>query len=183
MSIHHCYRTAEFKADLLSSNSTQANMGLPTDEREVLTTISPTTNQPIVTRHGLNSAELNALGHRAREAQARLRKLSLSQRQGIVAKALASLPDSRDVLGQDLTKQMGRPTAYTPGEIDTAVKRGEYCLRISSDAMSDTPGDEQRGFRRYIRKEPVGVVLIVFAWNASGSILREPETIVLTEGR
>lgn len=60
---------------------------------------------------------------------------------------------------------MGRPIAYTAKEITTAVARGEYLLKISSDALKDTEGEPQQGFKRYIRKAPIGPVLILFAWN------------------
>jgi acyl-CoA reductase-like NAD-dependent aldehyde dehydrogenase len=60
---------------------------------------------------------------------------------------------------------MGRPIAYTEKEITTAVARGEYMLKISSQALADTPGEEEEGFKRWIRKVPVGPVLVLFAWN------------------
>lgn len=60
---------------------------------------------------------------------------------------------------------MGRPICYTAKEIETMVRRGEYLLSISSEALTDVPGVPELGFTRFIRKEPVGVVLIIFAWN------------------
>ena len=63
---------------------------------------------------------------------------------------------------------MGRPIAYTGIEIDTAVKRGEYLDRIASETLGeDVAGDSEQGFKRFIRKEPIGVVLTIFAWNVS----------------
>lgn len=63
--------------------------------------------------------------------------------------------------------QMGRPIAFTPGEITTAIKRADYLVKISGDALADTDGDAEKGFKRFIRKVPVGPVLIIFAWNVS----------------
>jgi acyl-CoA reductase-like NAD-dependent aldehyde dehydrogenase len=62
---------------------------------------------------------------------------------------------------------MGRPIAYTAKEVATAVKRGEYLLKVSTEVLVDTPGEEEEGFRRWIRKEPLGPVLVVFTWNVS----------------
>lgn len=45
------------------------------------------------------------------------------------------------------------------------VKRGEHLLSISSECLADVPGVPEPGFKRFIRKEPVGVVLVIFAWN------------------
>jgi len=69
------------------------------------------------------------------------------------------------VLAKELTEQIGRPIAYTAKEVTTAVKRGEYLLKISEDTLKDTDGEAEKGFKRFIRKVPVGPVLILFAWN------------------
>ncbi|KAK1044278.1 hypothetical protein LTS16_007360 [Friedmanniomyces endolithicus] len=133
--------------------------------QETLTTISPTTNQPILTRHGPTSVDLAALPQRAQTAFLKYRQTPLPTRQKIVRKALQLLNDHQEELARELTEQMGRPIAYTAKEITTAVARGEYMLKISSDALADTPGEPQEGFKRYIRKVPLGPVLVLFAWN------------------
>lgn len=139
---------------------------------EVLTTISPTTNKPILTRHGLSESELQQLPVAATEAFSGYRKTQLSQRQQIVSRALDIMEREKAVLARELTEQMGRPIAYTAKEISTAVVRARYLLRISADALKVTPGDPEDGFKRYIKKEPVGVVLIIFAWNVGGLLWR-----------
>lgn len=132
---------------------------------EIITTISPTTNKPIVTRNGVSAAELESLPTVAAEAFLKFRKTSFSERKVIVNKALQILGSKQDELAKELTEQMGRPIAYTAKEIATAVKRGEYLLKISEDALKDTDGELEKGFKRFIRKVPVGPVLIIFAWN------------------
>jgi len=132
---------------------------------ETITTISPTTNKPIVTREGVADAELGAIPKRAEKAFLSFRRTSLAERQAIVKKALQLLRERQDELAKELTEQMGRPIAYAAKEITTAVARGEYMLKISEEALSDTPGEQESGFKRYIRKLPVGPVLVLFAWN------------------
>lgn len=134
---------------------------------ETITTISPITNEAIVTRTGISPSEVEQLPITATEAFAKFKKTSLSDRQDIVRKALKLLHDKQDVLAKELTEQMGRPIAYTAKEVATAVKRGEYLLKISEDALKDTEGEEEKGFKRFIRKVPVGPVLVLFAWNVS----------------
>jgi acyl-CoA reductase-like NAD-dependent aldehyde dehydrogenase len=134
---------------------------------ESITTISPVTNKPILTRNGLSESELAALPAVATEAFQSWRKTSLQQRQSIVERALDLLEKQQDELAGELTEQMGRPIAYTAKEITTAVARGRYLLKISDDALSDTPGEVEKGFKRYIKKVPLGPVLILFAWNVS----------------
>ncbi|KAL8830778.1 MAG: hypothetical protein Q9170_005583 [Blastenia crenularia] len=132
---------------------------------ETITTISPATNAPVLTRNGLADSEIALLPTTATKAFNIYRLTSLQQRKAIVAKALQLLKNRQDVLARELAEQMGRPIAYGAKEITTAVARGEYLLKISEDVLKDTEGEPEDGFIRYIRKIPVGPVLILFAWN------------------
>jgi len=134
---------------------------------EILTTISPTTNKPVVSRNGLSDADIALLPEIASKAFESYRRTSLSERQAIVRRALQLIDEKQDELAKELTEQMGRPIAYAPKEITTAVKRAEYLLKISGDALRDTDGEPEKGFKRFIRKVPVGPVLVIFAWNVS----------------
>jgi acyl-CoA reductase-like NAD-dependent aldehyde dehydrogenase len=132
---------------------------------ETITTISPISNKPILTRSGLSDADVKSIPEDAEKAFHSYRRISLSERQRIVKKALELLSERQDELAKEITEQMGRPIAYTPKEITTAVARGEYLAKISEEALKDTDGEAEKGFKRYIRKVPVGPVLILFPWN------------------
>ncbi|KXX72879.1 putative betaine aldehyde dehydrogenase [Madurella mycetomatis] len=132
---------------------------------EVITTISPTTDEPIFTRNGISAEELKELPDIAVQAFGSWRGTPLHQRQEIIKKALKVLEKKQDELATELTVQMGRPIAYTAKEVTTAIKRADYLLKISDDVLNDTPGEAEAGFKRFIRKVPVGPVLIIFAWN------------------
>ena len=126
------------------------------------------TNQPILNRNGLLESQLQQLPVTAMEAFLAYRRTSLSERQRIILNALAIMRSEQDLLARELTEQMGRPIAYTAKEITTAIARAEYLVRISDAALERTPGEPENGFKRYIKKEPLGVVLIIFAWNVGG---------------
>jgi acyl-CoA reductase-like NAD-dependent aldehyde dehydrogenase len=138
---------------------------------EILTTISPITNKSILTRNGITDEEIKLLPAQAISAFQAFRKTTLAERRATVKKALEILASKQDEYGIELTEQMGRPIAYTAKEVATAVKRGEYLLKISEDALKDTDGEAEKGFKRFIRKVPVGPVLILFAWNVRSSSL------------
>lgn len=147
---------------------------------EKITTISPITNKPILTRNGLSDADIQAIPEAAARAFESFRRTSLAERQQIVKKALKLLNERQDALGKELTEQMGRPITYTPKEVTTAVARGEYLLKISDETLKDTPGEAEKGFKRYIRKVPLGPVLILFPWNVRQSCLVY-EPLLITE--
>jgi acyl-CoA reductase-like NAD-dependent aldehyde dehydrogenase len=139
---------------------------------ETLTTISPSTNFPVVTRRAASFEQLLRMPGVAQAAfRSFSRSTTLEQRQEIVAHALRLLEERKHVLARELTDQMGRPISYTPGEIVTAVKRGNYLNRVSSSILGEAgivPGDAEDGFKRYVKRQPVGVVLIILAWNVRG---------------
>ncbi|KAI1132397.1 aldehyde dehydrogenase [Nemania abortiva] len=132
---------------------------------ETITTISPTTNEPILTRNGVSASELEQIPTVAAEAFKTWRETSLTDRTIIVKKALELLEKQKDQLAEEITVQMGRPIAYTAGEIATAIKRANYMVKISEETLKDTEGEAEKGFKRFIRKVPVGPVLVIFAWN------------------
>ncbi|KEQ72902.1 betaine aldehyde dehydrogenase 2 [Aureobasidium namibiae CBS 147.97] len=132
---------------------------------ETITTISPITNKGIIERKGLSDSELSDLASRSAEAFKSYKKTSLEDRKNYVKKALEVITSKQDELAKEITEQMGRPIAYTAVEVKTAVARGEYLLKIAEDALSDTPGEPQEGFRRFVRKVPLGPVLVLFPWN------------------
>lgn len=136
---------------------------------DTITTISPATNQPIITRKEISPAELQRIPEQAQEAfRSFSQSTTLKQRQDIVARALDILDRKKDVLAREITEQMGRPITYTPVEVNTAIKRCHYLNRISEEVLGEkgvVDGEPEAGFRRFIKRKPVGVVLILFAWN------------------
>ncbi|UKZ47363.1 hypothetical protein TrVGV298_001581 [Trichoderma virens] len=132
---------------------------------EVINTISPNTNEVVITRNGASPADLELLPKVATEAFLKFRNTTLQERQDIVRRFLDALAKQQDDLALELTTQMGRPIAYTAKEVTTAIKRAEYLLKISSTVLQDAEGEAEQGFKRFIRRAPVGPVLIIFAWN------------------
>lgn len=91
--------------------------------------------------------------------------IPLAKRREIVVKALAIIQERKMELGRELSEQMGRPVSFSHKEIETMQKRADYLLDIAEEALSPLPGRTEPGFRRCIKKIPVGPTLIVFAWN------------------
>lgn len=126
---------------------------------EPITTISPITGKPLLIRQGLSVSEIPSLISASKKAFSTFRHTHpLKKRQEIVRKALDILSSRADELAKELTAQMGRPIAYTAKEVSTAVMRAEYLLKISDEVLSDSAGEAQEGFKRFIRKEPLGPV-------------------------
>ena len=53
-----------------------------------------------------------------------------------------------------------------PGEVRGTLDRADYMLSIAEKSLKDVPltDTDKPGFRRYIRRDPLGVVLVVAPW-------------------
>jgi acyl-CoA reductase-like NAD-dependent aldehyde dehydrogenase len=92
--------------------------------------------------------------------------LPLSDRQAVIARFIDHFLTDRDSIAKELSQLIGRPHLQCNGEIKGFEQRARYLLRISRDALKDiTPPDDIPGFKRYIKRESLGVVLIISAWN------------------
>jgi acyl-CoA reductase-like NAD-dependent aldehyde dehydrogenase len=60
---------------------------------------------------------------------------------------------------------MGRPIRHTPGEVDGFEKRARYMISIAEEALADVVLPAIEGYTRFIKRTPVGVVLVVAPWN------------------
>ena len=49
---------------------------------------------------------------------------------------------------------------YAEGEVDSFAERSKYMISISDTALSKIAVPKKEGFDRYIKREPVGVVLV-----------------------
>jgi acyl-CoA reductase-like NAD-dependent aldehyde dehydrogenase len=71
----------------------------------------------------------------------------------------------RDELAAEITWQMGRPIAQSPGEIRGLEERARYMLEVAPRALADRMSEPKTGFTRFIRHEPLGLVFVIAPWN------------------
>ncbi|KAF9114122.1 hypothetical protein BGX27_000101 [Mortierella sp. AM989] len=115
-----------------------------------------------------SSEQVQATVERATQAQKAWKKVPLKQRVETGRRFLEVFGTRKDELAKELTMQMGRPLRYTPGEIKGTQDRGKYMVDVAEEALKDVEIHEaglEGKFKRFIRKEPVGVVLIIAPWN------------------
>ncbi|WP_250655414.1 aldehyde dehydrogenase family protein [Alkalimarinus coralli] len=114
----------------------------------------------------LASAELIAAAvDRASAAQQSWRQVSLKERAACCHKAIDYFIQHQEEVAQEITLQMGRPIQYAAGEIKGLEERGRYMIDIAESALSDQLVEEKAGFNRFIRQEPLGVVVTIAPWN------------------
>ncbi|THH00957.1 hypothetical protein EW145_g7004 [Phellinidium pouzarii] len=134
---------------------------------ETQTTIAPHTQAPLVTRIYPTEFELDALIRTAADAQKSWNRVSLDERISKGYKFIDEFKKMQDEFPLELTQQMGRPVSQTPGELRGMLSRAEYMLSIAASSLALVPltDTDLPGFRRFIARVPLGVVLVIAPWN------------------
>jgi acyl-CoA reductase-like NAD-dependent aldehyde dehydrogenase len=71
-----------------------------------------------------------------------------------------------DTLAEELTWQIGRPLSQSPGELKRGFhERAMHMAGIAPEVLQDLQVEPKSGFRRFIRREPLGVVFVIAPWN------------------
>jgi acyl-CoA reductase-like NAD-dependent aldehyde dehydrogenase len=113
-----------------------------------------------------SAAEIEATVERAVRAQEAWKRLPLAERAAICLRMTDIMVERADAIGTELTWQIGRPVTQSPFEIRRGFQeRARYMIDVASGALADVVVDPKDGFRRFIRLEPLGVVLVMAPWN------------------
>ncbi|KAH9917772.1 Aldehyde/histidinol dehydrogenase [Fomitopsis serialis] len=134
---------------------------------ESQTTISPHTQQPLVTRTYPSQSALNNVIERSEVAQKQWARVPLKERIAIATKFMDEFKAMGEEISLELTVQMGRPVSQVPGEVRGTLDRAAYMLSIAESSLADVSlaDTDKPGFRRYIKRAPMGVVLVIAPWN------------------
>jgi acyl-CoA reductase-like NAD-dependent aldehyde dehydrogenase len=129
------------------------------------TLLNPATETPLREIAYTNPSELEAIVARARTAQRDWRRVPVAERVRAVGQMVPAFRAMADQVALDITRQMGKPLQQARNEIATMIDRAETMCRLAEAALADEPLPPKAGFDRFIRHEPLGVVLDVAAWN------------------
>jgi len=118
-----------------------------------------------VERKLATEAEVDQALERAAGAFGAWRSTPLAERIARVEAALDWFQANAQRLGEELTLQMGRPSRYAAGELGGLVDRGRTMAQLAPEALADVAVSQKAGLERWIRREPLGVVLVLAPWN------------------
>ena len=101
----------------------------------------------------------------AANAQAEWKTLSISVRKEYINKFIEAFESRKEQISEELTHQMGRPISYTPFEVNGTIERARGMVELAESSLVDVLVEKKEGFNRYIKREPLGIVFVVPAWN------------------
>ncbi|VAV99491.1 Aldehyde dehydrogenase [hydrothermal vent metagenome] len=131
---------------------------------KTLKCISPIDGSVFATRETLSNDAAFAAAARARSAQTAWAARPLQERIDLVMAGVAAIGAMNDEIVPELAHMMGRPVRFG-GEFGGFEERASHMADIAGEALADINVSEDATFKRYIKRIPHGVVLVVAPWN------------------
>lgn len=128
-------------------------------------TISPIDGSLYVQRDYADQGQIDTAVQTAGKAQKVWQSTSLAERKALCSAAVRILVDNQEAIAEEICWQMGRPIRYAASEVNSLAERAEYMISIAEDALAPLQQEQKSGFIRYIKRVPVGVVLVIAPWN------------------
>lgn len=130
-----------------------------------LKTITPVDGSVYVERPLAGAKEIAAALDRAAKAQAAWKHVPVAERAACCTRFVDAFLTRKAEIAEEISWQMGRPVSQTPGEVGGLEERARYMIGVAGEALADLPAEPKEGFTRFIRHEPLGVVLTIAPWN------------------
>lgn len=127
--------------------------------------ISPIDGSVYVERRLASNPEVLAALAKAELAQQTWKQTPLCERIAIGRRAIEAFAAREAQLAEELCWMMGRPIRYAAGEIRGFVERASHMADIAEGSLADIRLPEKAGFTRFIRREPLGLALVIAPWN------------------
>jgi acyl-CoA reductase-like NAD-dependent aldehyde dehydrogenase len=126
---------------------------------------SPIDGRLVAARPYADGAAVRASLAAARSAQRAWAATPLAERVATIERFCGALLGRKAEVAREITLQMGRPIRYAPLEVERCVERARAMASLAPEALADVVPAPTSGFRRFVRREPLGVVLVLAPWN------------------
>src|SRR5579863_1573856 len=127
--------------------------------------VNPATEEVFRTVERTSDRELESILGRMRAAQRLWRDVAVLERAAICRQFVDSFRAIKESVALDITRQMGKPIGQARNEVNTMLDRAETMIRLAAASLQDEILPPKQSFRRFIRHEPLGIVLDIPAWN------------------
>src|SRR5262245_19303496 len=129
-------------------------------------TITPVDGSVYAERELASPEAIEASLAQSARSQRSWKETPIGERVQVVRRMVEWCVARAEELGAELSWQMGRPLAQSPNEIRRGFQeRALYMCAIAEEALADLRAEKKDGFERFIRREPLGVVLVIAPWN------------------
>ena len=127
--------------------------------------ISPVSGAVYAERDYATDAEITGALSAAQRAQASWSRTGLKERGEVCERFVEAFVSGQESIAEQLSWQMGRPVTHAPGEVRGVAERARYMISIAEEALADIRPPPKPGYRRFIRRMPLGTILVIAPWN------------------
>ncbi len=127
--------------------------------------VSPVDGRVWLERPWATPAQLSACLAEARRAQSSWQRVPLAERAALVSRFVDAFVARGEAIAEEITWQMGRPLRHSPGEVRGLEERARAMISLAAEALAPVVPAPRPGFERFVRREPLGVVLSIAPWN------------------
>jgi len=128
--------------------------------------VSPIDGSVLAERTLVDAARVKVVLAAAHAARRQWIATPVGRRAEMVEAMVRHLETEVDEIAVELTRQMGRPVLYTPNEIKRGFQeRARHMASIAAVQLAQIEVPRTEGFTKFIRREPVGTVLVIAPWN------------------
>ena len=127
--------------------------------------ISPVDGRVYAERHCADTVQIEQALTAAAAAQAQWKRRPPNERAAFCSAAADAMLAMKADIVPELAWQMGRPVRFGAGELRGFEERARHMIAIAPKALATIEPTPIAGFRRYIKREPLGTVLVVAPWN------------------
>lgn len=128
--------------------------------------VSPIDGSVYAERTTIEADQLEAVLAASEVSRSVWRQVPIAERAAVCERMVQQMESMADDIAVELAHQMGRPVRFGANEIRGGFQeRARHMMSLAADSLADVPVAAPDGFRKFIRRDPLGSVLVVAPWN------------------
>ena len=127
-------------------------------------TITPIDNTIYVERE-YHSTKIEDTIDNSMKAQKEWANLNVNERVKLLKDFVQDFLSKKDIIGEELSRQIGRPISQAAGELNGFKERAEYMLSIAEKKLANIDVSKDNNFKSFIKRRALGIVFVIAPWN------------------
>ena len=127
--------------------------------------ISPVDDRVYIQRNYASPQQIQRVFEQAQCALKLWRRTPLDERIALCARIIDYFIANKALIAEEVTWSMGRPIKFSAGEVNGFIERARAMLQIAPQKLRTLDAPLIDNFKRYISREPLGVVFSLTPWN------------------
>ena len=127
-------------------------------------TITPIDNTLYIERE-YHSNKIEQTINNSMKAQKDWVNLNVNERVKLLKNFVEDFLSRADVIGEELSRQIGRPISQAGGELKGFKERADYMLSIAEKKLENINVAKDDNFKSFIKRRALGIVFVIAPWN------------------